>query len=242
MANIMKAVDFMITTAEDDRHGYDQKKRYSPDYDCSSLVGTALHEAGFNVSPFSWTGNLEEQLRKCGFVDCKAPWLPGDVHLCRKHHVAMSISNAEIVHASINEKGTVTGGMPGDQTGREICRRPYYEYPKGWDVHLRYRGRNAVEPSSLSNDLIARQVIAGKWGNGLERQRRLEAAGYDYGLIQDKVNMIVSGNELKPVGEIAREVIRGKWGNGATRKRLLRRAGYSYKEVQKLVNEIICQT
>ena len=55
MANIMKAVNFIIDMANDDAHGYDQNHRNGPDYDCSSLVGTALHEAGFNVSPDSWT-------------------------------------------------------------------------------------------------------------------------------------------------------------------------------------------
>ena len=42
MPNIMKAVNFMIDTANDNTHGYDQIHRNGPDYDCSSLVGTAL--------------------------------------------------------------------------------------------------------------------------------------------------------------------------------------------------------
>lgn len=35
---------------------------------------------------------------------------------------------------------------------------------------------------------VAREVIAGKWGNGTERKKRLEAAGYSYQAVQDKVN------------------------------------------------------
>ena len=35
---------------------------------------------------------------------------------------------------------------------------------------------------------IAKEVIAGKWGNGADRKRRLEAAGYDYNAIQQAVN------------------------------------------------------
>ena len=31
---------------------------------------------------------------------------------------------------------------------------------------------------------VARQVLAGKWGNGAERKARLEAAGYNYNDIQ----------------------------------------------------------
>ena len=239
MPNIMKAVQFMIDTANDNTHGYDQTHRNGPDYDCSSLVGTALHEADFNVSPYSWTGNLEAQLRKAGFVDCKAPWLPGDVHLKTHHHVVMSISNRQIAHASINEKGTVTGGKTGDQTGKEICIRSYYEYYGGWDVHLRYAGQNTEVTPYVSVDTVAREVIAGKWDNGDTRKKLLTEAGYDYNTVQKKVNAILSGKELKSNGEIAREVIAGKWGNGDTRKQKLTAAGYDYSVIQKLVNQML---
>lgn len=235
----MKAVQFMIDTANDDTHGYDQTHRNGPDYDCSSLVGTALHEAGFNVSPYSWTGNLESQLRKCGFVDCVKPWLPGDVHLKTQKHVCMSISNQQIAHASINEKGTITGGKTGDQTGKEICIRDYYEYSGGWDVHLRYKGVNTDVSADISIDTVAREIIAGKWGNGDTRKKLLTEAGYDYIAVQAKVNALLSGTELKSNEEIAREVIKGKWGNGATRKEKLTNAGYDYSAIQKLVNQML---
>lgn len=239
MPNIMKAVQFMIDTANNDAHGYDQTHRNGPDYDCSSLVGTALHEAGFDVSPYSWTGNLEAQLRAAGFVDCKAPWLPGDVHLKTQHHVVMSISNSQIAHASINEKGTTTGGKTGDQTRKEICIRNYYEYSGGWDVHLRYAGQNIDIIPDVSVDIIAREVIAGKWGTGDTRMKLLTKAGYDYNTVQAKVNALLTGEELKYDGEIAREVIAGKWGNGDTRKHKLTTAGYDYSAIQKLVNQML---
>ena len=38
---------------------------------------------------------------------------------------------------------------------------------------------------------IAREVISGKYGNGTERKRRLEADGYDYDEVQKIVNRIV---------------------------------------------------
>ena len=39
---------------------------------------------------------------------------------------------------------------------------------------------------------IAKEVIQGKWGNGDERKKRLTAAGYDYAVIQSKVNELLS--------------------------------------------------
>ena len=238
MPNIRKAVNFMINTANDDTHGYDQLHRNSPDYDCSSLVATALHEGGFNVSPFSWTGNLEEQLRNAGFVDCTQPWLPGDIHLNRLNHVNMSISNTQIVEASINEKGDVIGGETGDQTGKEIAINNYYEYPLGWDAHLRYDGVNTDADSKLSIDTIAREVLQGKWGNGSERVNKLTNAGYDYNEVQEKVNALVNGTELKDNYEIAREVLQGKWGNGSERVNKLTNAGYDYNMIQSIVDTL----
>lgn len=41
-----------------------------------------------------------------------------------------------------------------------------------------------------SNYEIAKEVLAGKWGNGKVRQQRLTAAGYDYAAIQKLVNKL----------------------------------------------------
>lgn len=43
---------------------------------------------------------------------------------------------------------------------------------------------------------IAQEVIAGLWGNGEERRRRLIEAGYDYDVIQQAVNDLLNGNEI----------------------------------------------
>jgi hypothetical protein len=142
-------------------------------------------------------------------------------------------------HVSINEKGTATGGKTGDQTGKEIYIHNYYEYSGGWARHLRYAGQNTEVTPDVSLDTVAREVIAGKWGNGSTRKKLLTEAGYDYKAVQTKVNDILSGKELKSNVEIAREVIAGKWGNGDTRKQKLTGAGYDYSAIQKLVNQML---
>lgn len=43
----------------------------------------------------------------------------------------------------------------------------------------------------LSLDEIAKEVIAGKWGNGVERRRRLMVAGYNPSMVQLKVNELL---------------------------------------------------
>lgn len=140
MAKIETAVAWAEQIAADDRHGYSQVHRNSPDYDCSSFVGTALSKAGFAVSKYSTTRNLESQLIKCGFKKCHAPWKRGDIHLAAGHHVTMSTDASHIVHASQSENGGIDG-KTGDQTGREICIRPYYDLPYSNLVHYRYGGK-----------------------------------------------------------------------------------------------------
>ena len=231
----------MVEVANNDKHGYDQENRNAPDYDCSSLVATALHEAGFKVSPYSWTGNLRKQLLDCGFkeIGVNEERKTGDIFLAERHHVVMCVDKNNIVHASINEKGTITGGQSGDQTGKEICVRSFYTPSYGWDYHFRYVGANSVIDNVVSVDTIAREVIAGRWGNGADRKRRLTEAGYDYRAVQTRVNEILTGTLLKANEEVAREVIKGLWGNGWTRKKKLTEAGYDYTVIQKLVNQML---
>ena len=38
---------------------------------------------------------------------------------------------------------------------------------------------------------LAREVVAGKWGNGAERKKKLTAAGYDYTAVQKMVNALL---------------------------------------------------
>lgn len=93
-----------------------------------------------------------------------------------------------------------------------------------------------------SNTEIAKEVIQGKWGNGAERKKRLENAGYDYAAVQKEVERLLAKQKKpakKSVDEVAREVIAGKWGNGAERVYNLTKAGYNYAAVQKRVNEIL---
>ena len=84
--------------------------------------------------------------------------------------------------------------------------------------------------------------MAGRYGNGDERKRRLESAGYNYTEVQNAVNRLVSGNSngnRKSNEQIAREIIAGKWGNNPERKRRIQQAGYDYNEIQKIVNKML---
>ena len=52
-----------------------------------------------------------------------------------------------------------------------------------------------IDDNIVTLDDIAREVIRGKWGNGLERKQRLTIAGYNYREVQKRVNAILRGGK-----------------------------------------------
>lgn len=53
-----------------------------------------------------------------------------------------------IGHSSINELGKATGGVAGDQTGKEICTRGWYQPSSKWDYVLRPLTNEIAEKSA----------------------------------------------------------------------------------------------
>ena len=50
----------------------------------------------------------------------------------------------------------------------------------------------ATTPAKKSVEELAKEVLAGKWGNGDARKKALTEAGYDYAAVQAKVNSLLS--------------------------------------------------
>jgi CW_7 repeat/N-acetylmuramoyl-L-alanine amidase len=97
--------------------------------------------------------------------------------------------------------------------------------------------------SKKSTNAIAKEVIAGKWGDGADRESKLKKAGYNPDTIQKEVNSILGAGSTKKastksINAIAKEVIAGKWGNGDAREDKLKKAGYDPDKVQDEVNKI----
>nr|DAL90518.1 MAG TPA: CW7 repeat protein [Caudoviricetes sp.] len=63
----------------------------------------------------------------------------------------------------------------------------------GFDTYVTTKSGTAVSTSSAkkNTDQIAREVIQGLWGNGVDRTNRLKAAGYDPSVIQNRVNQLL---------------------------------------------------
>lgn len=153
-----KAVEWALSIANDNSHGYSQENRWGPDYDCSSFVISAYEQAGVPVKEAgaSYTGNMKNAFRACGFqvLPAGSPLKVGDVLLNEQYHTVMAIGNGQVVAARRNEDG-----FAGDGTGREITTQNYYYYPNGgWDCILRYAGSETAPDKTPESSTVGQQM------------------------------------------------------------------------------------
>ncbi len=81
------------------------------------------------------------------------------------------------------------------------------------------------QPTKKTNEQIADEVIAGKWGNGADRKARLEQAGYDYNTIQGIVNSKLGGN--------TQQIIRYSVRRGDTLSKIAAKYGTAWQKIAK---------
>lgn len=205
MGKIESYVKWALDIAADDRHGYSQAVRWSPDYDCSSFVISALESAGLPMRAYgaSYTGNMGAALKACGFYRVKNADLSSGAGLVRGDILLNPVTHTEIYIGdgrTVGAHGSETGGKygkAGDQTGNEISVQPYRN--KNYKEVWRYGGNTlAFDPASSANPYkdVARRVIRGDFGNGADRIKALREAGYSIGKInqiQQTVNYLLRG-------------------------------------------------
>lgn len=85
------------------------------------------------------------------------------------------------------------------------------------------------QPSRKSNEELANEVIAGKWGNGEDRKNRLTQAGYNYDAVQSIVNQKLSGN--RPSSQTVYTVRAGDTLSG-----IAKRYGTTYQRLAQVNN------
>lgn len=216
-----------------------------------------------------------------------------------------------IAHASIDERGKITGGSAGDQTGKEVCTRTWYNKP--WGYVLRFKDRlKATAVAYAMKQAAANPRIGYDQGQRNTLLAYARNVGYDPGKVtalcetdcsalvavacmyagvkesvlfrngnsattrtlrswlnstglidvfsdksyttSDKklqvgdillseghhVAVVVeAATSMEDMTAIAKEVLAGAWGNGADRKARLTTAGYDYATVQAEVNKLL---
>lgn len=203
MGTVDNYVSWAVKIANDNSHGYSQAVRWAPDYDCSSFVISALEAAGLPMKAYgaSYTGNMPQALKACGFTKVKgvnlstgSGLLRGDILLNPATHTEIYIGNNQAVGAHSSETGGKYG-KTGDQTGDEISVQTYRN--KNYSEVWRYGGKDkAFTPAAGKWDNVAREVIRGKYGNGAARVASLSWIGYtaaEINEIQQTVNYLLKG-------------------------------------------------
>ena len=222
MNTIQKAIELAVSIANDSRHGYDQRNRWGPDFDCSSLVITAYKQAGVPLT-CTYTGNMLNDMLSKGFFIVGGSKQAGDVLLnVTKGHTALYIGNNQLVQASISENGTAHAGTPGDQTGKEINVCTYYNFP--WEYVLRYSEERAADNTDVYRIVDCLPVIRYGDKNALVAaiQASLKYYGYSVGVCgidgdfgtatKSAVVKFQNDHALTPDGEVGKDTFTQLWG------------------------------
>lgn len=128
-------------------------------------------------------------------TNCPGPYLEARFQFIVDQANALNSANAPAVELPAPSKKTlaevvndVIAGKYGNQPGRQQKLEA-----EGWNYEEVRQAVNAklgtkTQPVLKSVDTIANEVIAGLWKNQPERQKLLEAAGYNYEQVRQAVN------------------------------------------------------
>lgn len=147
MQSVAKAIDKINT-------GYNQGRRWSfldrearqlrpnNEADCSSACAAIAYLAGYLPKPDTnfHTGNAQRYFEEAGWTSRPFKGLndlhAGEMVLNTKSHIEFMYDDNTMFSANLDENGQATGGVPGDQTGKEVYFKPKYVYVGGWNVVL----------------------------------------------------------------------------------------------------------
>ena len=127
--------------------------------------------------------------------------------------------SVKIGHASADERGKATGGEGGDQTGREVCTRDWYN--GGWNVLLRPVRADLAEKSAAACEAACGNPRIGYDQNGRNTlYEAAKAAGFDLAAIDTPCECDCSS--LMHVCAMAGGANLSYIGNGHTTKTMVR--------------------
>lgn len=191
MAKWSSAASFMDATLNKtyDMDGYYGAQCWDyMDYFWMQQVGRALSTGGTGMARGCWnntTARKQNAGSEFDLVTSKSNLRVGDVVVLNTGdygHVGM-------VAAIVQNGATIT--VQGQNQG--VFRTKVTKVNFSLNSFLgafRYKAWNGTTGGKSVED-VAREVIAGKWGNGETRRKKLETAGYSYAVVQARVNEIL---------------------------------------------------
>ena len=86
-------------------------------------------------------------------------------------------------------EGNTTGASGVVSNGGGVAKKKYSIKQYTGKVLFGYPKYDTTDDELIT---IAKEVIAGKWGNGANRRARLTEAGYNYSMVQARINEIMN--------------------------------------------------
>jgi len=206
------------------------------------------------ITKLYYDGKNGTLTRHCDFVatQCPGTWIKEHTdQICNEVNAALNQNESKKEATSSSEKkikdiNTIVNEVIAGKWGNgEERKKKLTEAGYNYDevqalVTKKVLEITAEKKKSINYDAIAKEIIAGKWGNGDERKKKLEAAGIDYNKAQSIVNkMVAESKKTIDYDKIARDVIAGVYGNGEERKKKLAAEGIDYGTVQEKVNALL---
>ena len=88
--------------------------------------------------------------------------------------------SVKIGHAAIDENGHITGGISGDQNGKEVKISNYYSPSGGWDYTIRAKSRMmAFDMATVCRSLCSDGKVGYDQSNRNSLHKELQSIGYD---------------------------------------------------------------
>lgn len=187
--NGIKALVWSTNKADRVNHKNGCNMTVHRDYANKSCPGTYLYERHAQIA--------SEVNKRLGSTNIKpAPEKPSGGLYRVQTGAFKSKTNADAMLAKVKAKGFDTYMVKaGDLYKIQVGAFKVKANAEAMMKKLQAAGFSAFitteEGAGKSADELAREVLQGKWGNGAERKKRLEAAGYDYAAVQKKVNQLV---------------------------------------------------
>lgn len=146
------------------KNGWNIAKAGKCNCDCSALVAVCCNAAGIKVPATMYTGNELVTLQKTGkFTVYTAADYTMKSNKLRTGDILLRAGHTAIV---------TQGAVALTTTAAK-------------------KTTTAKKTAKKSNTTIAKEIIAGKWGNGDTRTKKLKAAGYDPKAVQAIVNKLM---------------------------------------------------
>lgn len=165
-------------TARDFTKQYNQRV-----HDCVGLIKgylwseTTTSTPKYNASQDKSADGMYSASKEKGSIDT-IPEIVG-LLVWRKGHIGVYIGNGYVIEARGHSYGVVKTRLK-DRNFTNWCKCPYITY----ETTVKTENKKTVEQ-------LAKEVIQGKWGTGINRKNRLEKAGYNYNAVQKKVNELI---------------------------------------------------